>query len=172
MRFGEKGKLKLRYIESFEILWRVGEVSYELALPPASLAIHPLFHMLMLRCYIIDESHVLNWDLVQLNGRLTFMEELVSILARFNMRLHFREIHMVNVQSRYHPVEEATLVPSMKCRLYPHRAFRYFLTLYSCKQKSLYQVMLGKKYIFLVIFYLIFQHFYFSFLSINFLDCS
>ena len=34
MWFRKRGKLSTRYIGSFEILKRVGEVAYELALPP------------------------------------------------------------------------------------------------------------------------------------------
>ena len=49
MRFGRRGKLSPRYIGPFEILRTVGEVAYELALPPAFSAIHPVFHVSMLR---------------------------------------------------------------------------------------------------------------------------
>ena len=35
MRFGKKGKLSPRFIGPFEILSRVGEVDYKLALPPS-----------------------------------------------------------------------------------------------------------------------------------------
>ena len=59
MRFGRRGKLSPRYIGPFEILHTVGEVAYELALPPAFSSIHPVFHVSMLRRYIPDESHVL-----------------------------------------------------------------------------------------------------------------
>ena len=59
MRFGRWGKLSPRYIGPFEILRTVGEVAYELDLPPAFSSIHPVFHVSMLRRYIPDESHVL-----------------------------------------------------------------------------------------------------------------
>ncbi|KAH0641849.1 hypothetical protein KY290_033468 [Solanum tuberosum] len=73
MRFGRRGKLSPRYIGTFEILRTVGEVAYELALPPAFSAIHPVFHVSMLWRYVPDESHVLQYDAVQLDDRLTFV---------------------------------------------------------------------------------------------------
>ena len=54
MRFGKKDKLSLRFIGPFEILSRVGEVAYKLALPPSLSAVHPVFHVSMLRKYIPD----------------------------------------------------------------------------------------------------------------------
>ena len=54
MRFGKKGKLRPRFIGPFEILSRVGEMTYKLALPPSLSAVHPVFHVSMLRKYIPD----------------------------------------------------------------------------------------------------------------------
>ena len=68
MKFGKKGKLRPRFIGPFEILSRVGEVAYKLAFPPSLSAIHHVFHVYMLRKYILDESHVFNlipWSWVQ-----------------------------------------------------------------------------------------------------------
>nr|GFC48914.1 putative reverse transcriptase domain-containing protein [Tanacetum cinerariifolium] len=48
-RFGIKGKLSPRFIGPFEILDRVGEVSYRLPLPPQLLHVHNIFHVFLLR---------------------------------------------------------------------------------------------------------------------------
>ncbi|XP_070002329.1 uncharacterized protein [Nicotiana sylvestris] len=82
MRFGKKGKLSPRFIGPFEILDRVGEVAYILAFPPSLSAVHPVFHVLMLRKYHDDPSHVLNFSTVQLDKELSYKEESVAILDR------------------------------------------------------------------------------------------
>ena len=51
MRFGKRGKLSPRYIGQFEVLKRVGEVAYELALPPGLSGVHLVFHVSMLKRY-------------------------------------------------------------------------------------------------------------------------
>ena len=58
-RFGKKGKLAPRYIGPFQILNRVGKVSYRLALPPQMSQVHPVFHVSLLRQYVSDPTHVL-----------------------------------------------------------------------------------------------------------------
>ena len=58
-RFGKKEKLALRYIGPFQILNRVGKVSYRLALPPQMSQVHPVFHVSLLRQYVSDSTHVL-----------------------------------------------------------------------------------------------------------------
>ena len=47
IRFDKQGKLQLRFIGPFEILSQVGNVAYRLALPPAMVTIHPVFHVSM-----------------------------------------------------------------------------------------------------------------------------
>ncbi|XP_070005438.1 uncharacterized protein [Nicotiana sylvestris] len=80
MRFGKKGKLSARFIGPFEILRRVGEVAYELALPPCLSAVHLVFHVSMLRKYHDDPSHLLDFSTVQLDRDLTYEEEPIAIL--------------------------------------------------------------------------------------------
>ncbi|KAL9254229.1 Transposon Ty3-I Gag-Pol polyprotein-like protein [Drosera capensis] len=59
MRFGKKGKLSPRYIGPFEILERIGEVAYRLALPVGLAGIHDVFHVSMLRKYEPDPKHAI-----------------------------------------------------------------------------------------------------------------
>ena len=51
MHFGKRGKLSPRYIGPFEVLKRVGEVSFELALPQGLSGVPPVFHVSMLKRY-------------------------------------------------------------------------------------------------------------------------
>ena len=62
VRFGKRGKLNPRFIGPFEILKRVGNVAYQLALPPTLDSIHPVFHVSMLRKYVHDLSHVISFE--------------------------------------------------------------------------------------------------------------
>ena len=48
MRFGKKGKLAPRYIGPFQILNRVGKVSYRLALSSQMSQVHPMFYVSLL----------------------------------------------------------------------------------------------------------------------------
>ena len=46
----------------FEILERIGPVAYRLALLPNLARIHDVFHVSVLRQYIPDVVHVLDWN--------------------------------------------------------------------------------------------------------------
>ena len=74
VRFGKRGKLSLRYIGPFEILSRVCSNAYQLALPPALSAVHNVFYVLMLRKYVPDESHVLDFTELGVTLDLTTVE--------------------------------------------------------------------------------------------------
>ena len=59
MRFGKKGKLSPRYVGPYELLQRVGKVSYELKLPSELASIHLVFHVSMLKKCIGDLESIL-----------------------------------------------------------------------------------------------------------------
>jgi len=108
LRFGKKGKLSPRFIGPFEILERVGPVAYRLALPPSLSAVHNVFHVSMLRKYIADPSHVIDFEPLQLSKDLSYEEKPVQILAREVKVLRNREIALVKVLWQNHLREEAT----------------------------------------------------------------
>nr|GFC44267.1 putative nucleotidyltransferase, ribonuclease H [Tanacetum cinerariifolium] len=80
-RFGIKGKLSPRFIEPFEILDRVGEVSYRLALPP-------------------QLSHI--------RTDLSYVEEPEAILDHQDRVMRKKTIPFVKILWRNHPEREAT----------------------------------------------------------------
>nr|XP_016456810.1 PREDICTED: uncharacterized protein LOC107780743 [Nicotiana tabacum] len=108
MQFRKRGKLSLRFIGSYEILDRVGVVVYRLTLPLELSSIHPLFHVSMLRKCISDSSQVLEAPTIPLDEKLSYEEELMTIVDRHVRKLRSKEIEFVKVLRRYHTVEEAT----------------------------------------------------------------
>ena len=121
LRFGKRGKLSPRYIGPYRIVERIGEVAYRLELPFDLDRIHDVFHVSMLRKYILDPSHVLTAQPVEIQENLTYEEEPVQILDRREQVLCNKTIPLVKVLWRSHTVEEATweLEEQMK-RHYSH----------------------------------------------------
>ena len=60
VRFGKCGKLSPRFIGPFEILERIGTVTYRLVLPPNMSGVHEVFHISILRKYTPDPAHVVD----------------------------------------------------------------------------------------------------------------
>ncbi|KAL0539639.1 hypothetical protein IC582_023855 [Cucumis melo] len=108
LRFEKKGKLSPRFVEPFEILKRIGPVAYRLALPSSLSAVHDVFHVSMLRKYVADPTHVVDFEPLQIYEDLSYEEQPVEILAREVKMLRNRGISLVKVLWRNHGVEEAT----------------------------------------------------------------
>ena len=108
MRFGKRGMLSLTYIGPFEVLKCVGEVSYELALPPGMSGVHPVFHVSMLIKYHDDGNYIIRWDSLLLDENLSYKEEPVSIIDREVRKLRSKEIACINVHWKNRLVEEST----------------------------------------------------------------
>nr|GFD29276.1 putative reverse transcriptase domain-containing protein [Tanacetum cinerariifolium] len=81
-RFGIKGKLSPRFIGPFEILDRVGEVLYRLALPLQLSHVHNVFHVSLLKGYKYHPLHVISSLLDQIRTDLSYVEEPEAILDR------------------------------------------------------------------------------------------
>ena len=66
IRFGKQEKLQPRFISPFKILNQVKNVAYRLALLLTIVAIHPVFHVSMLRKYVHDPTHVISYEDLEL----------------------------------------------------------------------------------------------------------
>nr|GEV45916.1 putative nucleotidyltransferase, ribonuclease H [Tanacetum cinerariifolium] len=107
-RFGIKGKLSPRFIGPFEILDRVGEVSYRLALPPQLSHVHNVFHVSLLRGYKYHPLRVISYPLDQIRADLSYVEEPEAILDRQDRVMRKKTIPFVKILWRNHPEREAT----------------------------------------------------------------
>ncbi|XP_010666073.2 uncharacterized protein LOC104883282 [Beta vulgaris subsp. vulgaris] len=79
MRFGRKGKSSPRYIRPCEILERIGEVAYRLALLVELSNVHNVFHVSQLRKYAHDPIHIIPPEAIQLDETLSFEQHPVRI---------------------------------------------------------------------------------------------
>nr|GFC96263.1 hypothetical protein [Tanacetum cinerariifolium] len=107
-RFGIKGKLSPRFIGPFEILDRVGEVSYRLALPPQLSHVYDVFHVSLLRGYKYHPLHVITYPLDQIRTDLSYEEEPEAIKYRQDRIMRKKTIPFVKILWRNHPEREAT----------------------------------------------------------------
>ena len=108
VRFGKHEKLSPRFIGPFEILERIGDVVYRLALPPIISGVHEVFHVSMLRKYTPDPAHVVDWGQIEVDTDETFEEGLVCILDSRDQVLRHKTVRLVLVLWRHYGVEEST----------------------------------------------------------------
>ncbi|WMV37464.1 hypothetical protein MTR67_030849 [Solanum verrucosum] len=80
MRFGKKGKLSPRYVGPYQILKRIGKVAYELELPADLVAVHPIFHISLLKKCVGDPASVVPLETVAVKDSLSFEDVPVEIL--------------------------------------------------------------------------------------------
>ena len=80
MRFRKRGKLALRYIGPYRIVEKVGKTAYHVELPPELARMHNVFHVSMLKKYLLDHLHILEPQPVQIKVDLTYVEVPMEIL--------------------------------------------------------------------------------------------
>jgi hypothetical protein len=56
-------KLAVRYCGSFEILEKIGPITYMLVFP-TSMRVHNVFHVSLLNKYVSDPNHIIDWTLI------------------------------------------------------------------------------------------------------------
>ena len=90
-------KLTPKFIGPYQISDRVGTVAYRVDLPPHLSNLHDVFNVSQLRKYVVDPSHVIPRDDVQVRDNLTVETIPLSIEDRKVKKLRGKEIPLVKV---------------------------------------------------------------------------
>ena len=75
---------------------------------PASMSVHNVFHVSLLKKYIPDANHVIDWNVIQVEQEGTFQVHPVHILDRKIKQIQNRAIGLVKVQWSLYGPEDAT----------------------------------------------------------------
>ena len=81
-------------------------MAYRLALPLELEKIHNVFHVSMLRRYLLDSSHVVSLETIELRSNMTYKEEPMEILACEVKELQNKKNLLVKVLWRNHKTKE------------------------------------------------------------------
>jgi hypothetical protein len=100
LKLGRCTKLAARFCGPFEILDGIGKVAYILALP-ASMNVHNVFHVCLLKKYVHDPNDVIDWHLIQVETEGDFQVQPVWVLDRKVKMLQNWVIELVNIQWTY-----------------------------------------------------------------------
>jgi hypothetical protein len=82
-------KLAPKFCGPFEILALIGPVAYQLALP-ANLKFHNVFHVSLLKNYVHDPTHMIDWILMQVKPEGEFQAEPLRILDQREISIQNR----------------------------------------------------------------------------------
>lgn len=79
LKVGSCAKLAPKFCGPFHILERVGAVAYRLALPPTVKA-HDVFHIYLVKNYVCETNHIIDWSVIQAESEGEFQLELLCNL--------------------------------------------------------------------------------------------
>jgi hypothetical protein len=63
LKLGNCSKLVAQYCGLFEILERIGSLDYMISFP-TSMSVHNVFHVSLIKKYIPDANHVIDWNVI------------------------------------------------------------------------------------------------------------
>jgi hypothetical protein len=97
----------VRYCGPFEVIERICPVAYMLALP-VSMRIHDVFHMSLLKRYMCNPNHVIDWIVIHMEHNGNLQEESMRILDRKVKVLGNKSIDLIKVQWTCYGSENTT----------------------------------------------------------------
>jgi hypothetical protein len=107
-RFNVKGKLSPRFIGSFRVFRRVGEMAYQLELLDNLSDVHNVFHGSQLNKCLRVPKEQLPMEELSVQGDLTYTEYPIEILHTLARVTRNKVINMGKVQWSHHGEDEAT----------------------------------------------------------------
>nr|XP_043615635.1 uncharacterized protein LOC122587515 [Erigeron canadensis] len=108
LRFHKREKLSPRFIGPFWIIARIGKVAYQLELPKALSRIHNTFHVSQLRKCLVDDATCVPLNEIELDKKLTYVEEPVAIVEEELRRINNKTVRTFKVQWKHHKNSEYT----------------------------------------------------------------
>ncbi|XP_022861778.1 uncharacterized protein LOC111382135 [Olea europaea var. sylvestris] len=94
LKFQVGDKVFLKVVPIKGVL-RVGSVAYQIALTPELSAVHKVFHISMIKKYMHDPDHVVNYQSLDVRKDLSYEELSIRILDRRVHKLRSKEIQLV-----------------------------------------------------------------------------
>ena len=96
LKLGSCKKLAPIFCGPFQVLERIRHVAYKLALP-LHLNIHNIFHVSLLKKYVYDSTHIIDWNVLHVEPEGELQVEPVRIMDKKEIVLWNRVIARVKV---------------------------------------------------------------------------
>ncbi|WMV59259.1 hypothetical protein MTR67_052644 [Solanum verrucosum] len=105
MQFVKKGKLGPRYVGPYNIIRRIGRMTYELDFSSKFKAVHPLFHVSRLyRC--IENASDMPVEYICVSTNISYAKVFVAILDWQVRKIWTKEVVSIKVLGQNNNVEE------------------------------------------------------------------